>query len=266
MSSLWLAPIFKFYGFNVIGLLHLYLQKKSQNPLGHSLFEFYLLKNSAKFCDYIFSVNKENQKVFGKKVKFIGNYVPEWFFEQEKTNQKKYDFIIISRLSKQKNIPLFLEIFEHLIKKYKKDYKALIIGEGEEKNNIQQIIKEKKLERYISLEGWEERKKLPNKYDLGKVFVISSYHEGFATTLLEAHARGLPAIVTKTSGFCGEFVESFGEKTGIVFDFKDVQNGDFYKKIINLVEDYYKYEEKCIKKAKNFSEENVLKPILEVLK
>ena len=37
LSSLWLAPIFKMYGYNVISLLHLYLQKRTENPLGHSL-------------------------------------------------------------------------------------------------------------------------------------------------------------------------------------------------------------------------------------
>jgi len=85
LSTLWLAPIFKMYGYNVISLLHLYLQKRTENLFGHSLFEYYLLKFTSKFCDNIFSVGKNNQEVFGKdRVKFIGNYVPDWFFDVPK--------------------------------------------------------------------------------------------------------------------------------------------------------------------------------------
>ena len=50
------------------------------------------------------------------------------------------------------------------------------------------------------------------------MFCYQQSHEGFATTLLEAHARGIPAIVTKSSGFCGEFVDGYNDVTGMVFE------------------------------------------------
>ena len=264
LSSLWLSPIFKFYGFNVISLLHLYLQKKSKNPLGHNIIEYYLQIYSSKFCDYIFSVNKNNIEVFGDRVKFIGNYVPDWFFKCPKKNKKLYDFIIIARLAKQKNIPLFLEVL-HNLNKRGHNCNLLIIGEGPEKNNILKRICELNLGKYVQIESWAKRENLPSKYDLGKIFVISSFHEGFATTLLEAHSRGLPAIVTKSSGFCGEFVEGYNAKTGIVFQPQDLKNEDFYNQLINLVKNYRKFETLCIEKAKIFSEEKVLNPIYKVL-
>lgn len=268
LSSLWLAPIFKMYGFNVISLLHLYLQKRSENPLGHSLLEYYLLKFSVRFCDSIFSVNKNNQKVFGTdKVQFIGNYVPDWFFEVPKQiGMKKYDFILIARLSKQKNIPLFLELLSGVNDQLDRIYNALIVGEGAEKEYIENIILEKGLEKSVQMHNWVERKELPSVYDLGKCFVISSHHEGFATTLLEAHARGLPAIVTKSSGFCGEFVEGYNAKTGLVFEAEDLEEDTFYEAAKNLVVHYNEYEEKCLEKAKIFSEKNVLDPILQACK
>jgi len=265
LSSLWLAPIFKMYGFKVISLLHLYLQTKKENPLGHSSLEYLLLKFSSKFCDKIFSVNKDNIKVFGMQVEFIGNYVPDWFFEAPKTNKKKYDFIIIARLAKQKNIPLFLEVLANLNNKGN-NYSLLIVGEGPEKENIINKIEALRLKENVILKPWSERKDLPNIYDLGKVFVISSYHEGFPTTLLEAHARGLPAVVTKSSGFAGEFVEGYGDKTGVVFEFNDVNNQDFLGAVEKLVSDYDKYEKKSISKAKKFTEDIVLGPIKKYIK
>lgn len=268
LSSLWLAPVFKMYGYNVVSLLHLYLQKRSDNPLGHGTVEYYLLKFSSKFCEIIFSVNKNNQEVFGKdKVQFIGNYVPDWFFEVPKhSDAKKYDFIMVARLAKQKNVPLFLGLLENMNHKLDREYSALIVGEGPEKKDIEEIIIKKGLQESVEIQDWVDRKELPSVYDLGKCFVISSLHEGFATTLLEAHARGIPAIVTKSSGFCGEFVDGYNDVSGIVFEPEDLEDDAFYKGLAGLIEHYNEYEEKCLLKAKIFSEKNVLEPILEAVK
>lgn len=267
LASLWLAPVFKLYGYRVISLLHLYLQRRSENPLGHSEVEYQLLKFSAKFCHKIFSVNKNNQEVFGKeKVQFIGNYVPDWFFDTAgRKVVKEYDFIIIARLAKQKNIPLFLKLLNKLNDATGHEYRTLIVGEGPEHKEIDHIIVKDELSSCVEVRNWVSREELPGIYDLGKCFVISSYHEGFATTLLEAHARGLPAIVTRSSGFCGEFVEGYGNKTGLVFTPADLEDKAFYDRLAGLVEHYADYEIACREKAKVFSEERVLGPILKAV-
>ena len=200
-------------------------------------------------------------------MQFIGNYVPDWFFEAPKCNgPKKYDFILIARLSKQKNIPLFLELLKNMNDKLGREYNALIVGEGPEREDIENIIAKKGLEMSVKLQDWVERKDLPGVYDRGKCFVISSHHEGFATTLLEAHARGLPAIVTKSSGFCGEFVEGYNAKTGLVFEPEDLNGPDFYQKLADLIDNCDAYGERCLAKARIFSEKNVLDPILQAVK
>ncbi|WP_201563615.1 hypothetical protein [Psychrobacter sp. CMS30] len=68
LSSLWLAPIFRLQGFKVISLLHLYLQKKNAAGLGHSDAEYNLLRFSSRFCDKVFSVNKEKIQAFPVEV------------------------------------------------------------------------------------------------------------------------------------------------------------------------------------------------------
>lgn len=268
LSTLWLAPIFKIYGYNVISLLHLNLQKRNENNFGHSIFQYYLLKFTSKFCNIIFSVGKRNQDVFGKdKVKFIGNYVPDWFFDTpKKKDTKKYDFVIIARLSREKNIPLFLDLLKNMNDNSARKYNALIVGRGPEKKNIEDIILKKGLSDNIILLDWIKREELPEVYDSGKCFVISSYHEGFATTILESHARGMPAIVTKSSGFCREFVEKFNDETGITFESEDLNDQKFYYNLAKFIDDYKYYEQKCITKAKIFSEKNVFEPILKTLK
>lgn len=267
LSSLWLAPIFKFFGYTVISLLHLFLEKRSENLLGHSNTEFAILKFSARFCDNIFSVNKNNVEVFGKKVKFIGNYVPNWFFESEKnSNAAQYDFVLIARFAKQKNIPLFLELLSNLNKRLNKNYSALIVGNGPEKDVIDEKINSLNLTNNVTIQNWVERKDLPQVFDLGKCFVISSYHEGFATTLLEAHARGIPAISTVSAGFCAEFIENYNAKTGLTFEQRDITNKKFLESVSILIDNYQDYRNISLEKAKKFSEDNVLGPIYKACK
>lgn len=262
LSSLWLAPIFKFFGYQTISLLHLFLQKRSENPLGHSIFEYNLLKFSSYFCDNIFSVNKNNQKVFGEKVNFIGNYVPDWFFESEKNiNSGKYDFIMIGRFAKQKNIPLFLEILSELNKYTSKKYTALLVGDGPEKETVFNKIKDLNLEDSITMQDWVIRDELPQVFDLGKCFVLSSHHEGFATTLLESHARGIPAISTISAGFCAEFIDGFNAKTGLTYNPEDINKDEFLSSLAKLIETYKDYENISLEKAKIYSADNVLGPI-----
>lgn len=257
LSSLWLAPIFKYHGLKVAALLHLYLDKKNSNGLGYNSFEYNLLKASSYFCDRIFSVNKENVNIFPVEVDFVGNFISPWFFSNCKA-AKKYDLGIISRLSREKNIPLFIDLIERLNLQRAEPIKALILGRGEERDNIIKAIEHAGLEDSIVLQDWADRKELPAIYDSIKCFAITSYHEGFATTLLEAHARGIPAITTKSAGFCAEFVESFGDATGVSFTPRDIESSDFQRSVLSLINDADSYYDACIDKAKLFNEDKVL--------
>ena len=262
-SAMWLAPIFKLLGYRVFTLLHIYLRLGDGKGLGHTKLEYILILLSSKFVDKIFSVNRENIDIFGKKKSiFVGNYLSSWFFEKEFYPQKEYDFLLIARFIRQKNIPLFLRLLKELNKKAQREFNALIVGDGDEKEHILNKIQEYKLESVITLKGWIDRENLPQIYDRGRCFVISSHHEGFATTLLEAHSRGLPAIVTKSSGFCAEFIQNYGSESGLVFEESDLKKDEFYQKIISIVENSEKFKDIAIQKAKIFTEDLVLGKIL----
>lgn len=257
LSSLWLAPIFKSHGIKVVALLHIYLQKKNAAGLGYAPFEYNLLKFSSLFCDRIFSVNKENVDIFPVEVDFVGNFISPWFFSDCKAT-KKYDLGIISRLSREKNIPLFIDLIERLNSQRAEPIKALILGRGEERGNIIKAIEQAGLEDSIVLQDWADRKELPAIYDSIKCFAITSHHEGFATTLLEAHARGVPAITTKSAGFCTEFIEGFGSATGVSFTPRDIESPNFQQSVLSLIDNADSYYDNCIDKAKLFNEDKVL--------
>lgn len=257
LSSLWLAAVFRQSGLKVVSLLHIPLQKKGAANLGHSAIEYYLLRASSYFCNKVFSVNKNNVQAFPVEVGFIGNFISPWFFSGSKAS-KKYDLAIISRLSKEKNIPLFINLINRLNSQGTQPIKALILGRGEEKENIISAIEQAGLQDIVELQDWADRKDLPAIYDSIKCFAITSHHEGFATTLLEAHARGVPAITTKSAGFCAEFVEGFGGATGISFEPKEIDSLEFQQSVLTLIDHADDYYDACIYKASLFSEDKVL--------
>lgn len=266
LSSLWLAPIFRFYGLQVVSLLHLYLQRKNEAGLGHGWLEFHLLRMASRFTHRIYSVNKENQQSFPVPVEFVGNFISPWFFSSQGSVNKNYDLGLIARLSTQKNIPLFINLVANLNKISERPITALIVGKGEKEPLVRSEIKRLGMQELIELRPWIDRNDLPSIYDQLKCFAITSYHEGFATTLLEAHARGVPAISTRCAGYCAEFIEGEYPPTGLLFDPRDVECEAFLRNVLVLIKENATYHEDCRHKAKKFTEERVLGYIHESIK
>lgn len=250
LASIWLALVFRANGLKVISLLRLrlYLKKRKGNMLGHTFIEYYLIKFSSSFCNRIFSVNKDNINVFGDRVTFIGNFVPDWFYTEGKSRKsiKEVDFIYVGRFAVEKNLPLFLDLLKNLNEWTGKSRTALLLGAREQEDFIRERTELLGEIHYVEIQPWKQRQDLPKIYDRSKCFVVSSFHEGFATTLIEAYARGLPSIVTNSSGFCAEFVNGFGVSTGILFEPNDVADDAFVDNVANLVENHKNYSSDCI--------------------
>jgi len=258
LSSLWLAPIFRFYGLKVVSLLHLYLQRKNKAGLGHGWLDFHMLRMASRFANRVYSVNKDNQKSFPVSVEFVGNFISPWFFSAPGFGEKRYDLGLIARLSAQKNIPLFVKLLAKLNEVSARPITGLIVGKGEEEALVRREIDRLGMQELIELRPWVDRQDLPSVYDQLRCFAITSHHEGFATTLLEAHARGVPAITTYSAGYCAEFVKGVDPVTGIAFDPLDVDSETFIHGLIDLIENSDSYREACRLKAEQFTEDRVL--------
>ena len=103
-----------------------------------------------------------------------------------------FTFLYVGRLNKEKNIDLLIERFYEFAKG--KNVKLKIIGDGPEKKNIKEFIKEKKLENKVEISGWKKREDLPLEYSSAHCFITLSDSETFGIVILEAMACGLPII------------------------------------------------------------------------
>jgi glycosyltransferase involved in cell wall biosynthesis len=125
-----------------------------------------------------------------------------------KTNLKQkypqFDFIILmaSRLSREKNIGLAIEAMSGIIKKYPKAG-LVIVGEGEEIENLKFKIKNLILHDNVMLEPWTED--LASYYKSADIFLLTSNYEGWGLAMVEAMAGGCPIVMTDV-GCAGELV------------------------------------------------------------
>jgi glycosyltransferase involved in cell wall biosynthesis len=98
----------------------------------------------------------------------------------------------VGRLHRTKNFASLIHAFA-LIKK-QRQARLLILGEGEERLYLENIVKELELEEYVQMPGFVEN---PFAYmKSAAVFVLSSALEGLPTVLIEAMSVGTPVVST----------------------------------------------------------------------
>ena len=121
---------------------------------------------------------------------------------KKKYNFSKRDFIAIfvGRIAEEKNVPFLIEVTENIIKE-KPNFKLLIIGEGPDKENYENMVKERNLEKNIIFTGKVAWEAIPIYYQLGDAFVSASQSETQGLTIIEAMAASLPALCIDDESF-----------------------------------------------------------------
>ena len=133
-----------------------------------------------------------------------------------------------SRLEKEKNINLAIEMMKELTYQYPK-IGMVIIGEGREKKKLENLAAKYNLQKNIIFEGWQND--LISYYKTANVFLLTSLYEGYGLTIIEALACGCP-VVSSDVGIASEVI-SEGE-SGFVCPVND--KNCFIKRIQEIME------------------------------
>jgi len=105
-------------------------------------------------------------------------------------------YLYVGRVSDEKNVSLLTESFERLLEK-QADAQLAIVGDGPMYKSLKaRYAKEPR----VVFTGFLEGVELSTAYASADVFVFPSTTDTFGNVVLEAHASGLPAIVTDRGG------------------------------------------------------------------
>lgn len=128
---------------------------------------------------------------YSEKIKVIYNPVIDKQFiykvnesnsiELEKPSNEKW-IVSIGRISKEKNLELLIKSFNKIPDK--ENTKLIIIGDGPEKENIENLVFKLGLEKEVIFKGYQKNPYIYLKN--ADVFVLSSDREGLPTVLIEA--------------------------------------------------------------------------------
>src|SRR5699024_364664 len=112
--------------------------------------------------------------------------------------------LAIGRLTYQKGFDILIEAFRKISKKY--SMKLIILGEGEQRQELELLINKYALGDRISLQGFVDN---PYRYmKRAAIFVLPSRWEGFPNVLVEAMACGVPVVATTCPGGSIEILEN----------------------------------------------------------
>ncbi|WP_162165948.1 glycosyltransferase [Campylobacter fetus] len=149
------------------------------------------------FADGLSVLTKEDFEYY----KFVKNraviYNPMFFNVDIDTNEleKENIMIFVGRLIKAKGCDVFLEALS-LIKDELKDWKILVLGDGNEILNLKNLAK--KINLNIEFCGMVNN--ISNYYKKAKILVLSSRSEGLGNAFIEAIFYNILRVSTPTSG------------------------------------------------------------------
>ena len=189
-------------------------------------------------------------------VSVTGSNMKEWIIKNIAIDEKKiiilphlidksylhtgnfdYDLIHVSKLTKNKNVECIIKAVA-LVKKSKNNIKLCILGDGEQRQYLSNLIDQNNLSSNIYLKGYKE-----NVFDYlseSKIYIQASNNEGFSLALLEAIACGVIPVITN-AGSEKDYIED--NINGLYFNYDD--HIELSKKILFVLDDnnYNRFKE-----------------------
>jgi len=115
--------------------------------------------------------------------------------------QKDKVLISIGRLAQEKNWPVLLQAVKKVFRKHP-DLRVVIIGDGVEKRNLQELAAELGIAERVTFTGEVSFSEVPAYLKAADLFAFASITETQGLVTMEAMAAGLPVVAVNGSGTC----------------------------------------------------------------
>jgi len=168
-----------------------------------------LKKSNKIICVSSFTQSLINNKISNKAIIIPNGVVPEDFSTDKERSRKALNLrhpiiLTVSRLVKRKRIDMLIEASVGVIEKFRNAV-FVVVGDGEEKNNLITLTKKLKVENNFKFLGFIDDNTLKQYYSAADVFVMTPQQkkrdvEGFGIVFIEALASSTPVIGTNVGG------------------------------------------------------------------
>lgn len=167
-----------------------------------------IIKSVSKL-DYFVLVSKELEEFYRQKVKCKTVYIPNTldYYPKKVSDLEEKRIISVGRLSEEKGYLDLIDVFS-LVHQVYPDWKLDIIGDGNQKENIQKRIEEYGLKDFIILHGFQNKEYINQLLQKSSVYVMCSYTESFGIVLLEAFSFGIPCVAFDSARGATEIISN----------------------------------------------------------
>ena len=165
------------------------------------------LNNSNKYLKFItlkkmkvIALSERQALIFKNKTRREVDEIIPWGVRANEINaneMRDIDIIGVGSLTSLKNFELFIEVLNE-VKKNFPDIRAVIIGDGIEKEKLNQSIENFGLMKNLKLLGNLKRQEVLNLMSRSKILLHTSKFESFGYALAEALANGCYVICSST--------------------------------------------------------------------
>ncbi|MBF0780261.1 MULTISPECIES: glycosyltransferase family 4 protein [unclassified Granulicatella] len=214
----------------------------------------------AKFSDKVVVLTNRDKKNYMKRFKVAEDKIDviyNSFANDERANNmysgNSTKLVSVGRLTKVKGYDRLIEICKEVFRKHP-DWSLDIYGDGDEKQNLLDLIRHNKLEHHIFLRG--VTKDVQNTLKDYSFIVMTSYYEGIPLALLEAQSVGLPVVAFNCPTGPEEIV--LHEENGYLIE--NGNNEQAVEKINFLIEHSVireRFSQQSKKKLYEFSQEKI---------
>lgn len=128
----------------------------------------------------------------------------------------KRTILTLSRIDNKKGLEYAIKSMPKILKKYP-DTILQIIGDGDFKENLEELVNSLSLRKSVEFIGFIPNETVPKYLQKADIFILPSLTEGFSLTALEAAACGLPIISTPV-GILPDIIEKWNN--GIIVPFR----------------------------------------------
>lgn len=186
-----------------------------------------------KHYDALIAINLEQKALLEKHHKnviYIPNFLPK--MPDAITNHQQKVVLFLGRFSKEKGVLRLINIWKKVQEDGEfKDWKLIIVGEGVQKEQIEDKIKALHLSTSIIIKPFI--KEVEKEYLSASIYAMTSHKEGFGMVLIESASYALPSVAFDITSGPSDIIEN--EKSGFLIEDGNLQ--EFAKKLQLLMRD-----------------------------